>query len=193
MSRPLQLEFLAATADVDTLPPSRAEVVLVGRSNVGKSSLLNALGNKSVAPVSKSPGRTQTLGCFAVGNTGGTLVDCPGYGFAKAPKALRDGWLPMITEYLLAREPLVMVLVLVDGEIGPTIDDRSMLNWLRDNDLPCTVVATKHDKVKPSARDRRMRELASGCAVAPEQVLWVSAAKGSGLPALRECIHAWLA
>ncbi|MCA8966292.1 MAG: ribosome biogenesis GTP-binding protein YsxC [Planctomycetes bacterium] len=193
MSKPLQLEFLAATDRVDRMPDSRAEIVVVGRSNVGKSSLLNALGSKSVAPVSKSPGRTQTLGCFAVGKTGGTLVDCPGYGFAKAPQAVRDGWLPMITEYLLAREPLVMVLVLVDGEIGPTVDDRSMLNWLRENDLPCTVVATKHDKVKPSMRDKRARELASRCAVPPEQVLWVSAAKGSGLPALRERIHEWLA
>ncbi len=193
MSKPLQLEFLAATDRAAKMPQSRAEIVFIGRSNVGKSSLLNALGAKSVAPVSKSPGRTQTLGCFAVGKTGATLVDCPGYGFAKAPKAVRDGWLPMISEYLLDREPLVMVLLLVDGEIGPTIDDRSMLNWLRQNELPVTVVATKHDKVKPSLRDKRQRELASGCGLAPDQVLWVSAAKGSGLPALRECIHEWLA
>ena len=194
MSKPLQLEFVAATDHVDGLPATRAEVVFIGRSNVGKSSLLNAIATKKMlAPVSKAPGRTQTLSCFALGKTGATLVDCPGYGYAKAPKATREAWVPMLSSYLLEREQLVMVLLLVDCEIGPTAHDLHMLAWLREHELPLTVVATKHDKVRPSKRHKREHELAAGCQLAHEEVLWVSAAKDNGLGPLRERIHQWLA
>lgn len=194
MSKPLQLEFLAAVVRVGDLPASRAEVVFIGRSNVGKSSLLNALANKkTLAPVSKSPGRTQTLGCFALVGSGATIVDCPGFGYAKAPKAIRESWLPMLSSYLLEREPLVMAVLLVDGEIGPTASDLHMLGWLREHELPHTVVATKHDKVKPSLRDKRRREVAASCELPPAGVLWVSAAKDHGLEPLREHIRQWLA
>lgn len=193
MSKPLQLEFVDAALHVDLLPESRAEVVLIGRSNVGKSSLLNALCNKDLAPVSKTPGRTKALGCFAVGRTGATLVDCPGYGYAKGPKQLRAGWPPMLEHYLQNREPLVMVLLLVDGEIGPTDSDLEMLEWLRQIRRAHTVVATKHDKVKPSARDRRQKELCLRCELPPSSVIWVSAEEGLGIPLLRERIHGWLA
>ena len=98
----------------------------------------------------------------------------------------------MLSSYLLEREPLVMVLLLVDGEIGPTASDQKMLQWLREHELPHTVVATKHDKVKPSLRDRRQREVAAGCELPPEAVLWVSADNGLGLGVLRERIHQWL-
>lgn len=194
MSKSLQLEFLAATDHVAKLPASRAEVAFIGRSNVGKSSLLNAIATKkALAPVSKTPGRTQTLGCFALGKTGATLVDCPGYGYAKAPKAVREAWLPMISSYLLERQQLVMVMLLVDGEIGPTAHDLHMLGWLRENELPHTVIATKHDKVKPSKRHARERDLAASCKLTPAEVLWVSATKENGLGPLRARIHEWLA
>ena len=84
MSQPIKLRFVDAATDFQKLPESRAEVVFIGRSNVGKSSLLNAIGgDKDLAPVSQKPGRTKALGCFLMDKSGGTLVDCPGYGYAK--------------------------------------------------------------------------------------------------------------
>ena len=184
------MEFLDAATDFERLPETRAEVVFIGRSNVGKSSLLNAIGGKkTLAPVSQKPGRTQALGCFAIDQTGATLVDCPGYGYAKVSKATRATWLPMLTSYLLGRENLAMAFLLVDGEIGPTASDLEMLEWLRESDVPHTVVATKDDKVKPSKRHKRVREFTTKCRLKLEDVVWVSADKGSGLGHLREAIR----
>ena len=111
--------------------------------------MLNALaGRKKLALVSNTPGRTQLLNCFGLEGTDATVVDCPGYGYANVSKSTRAGWQPMIERYLLERPQLEMVLLLVDGEIGPTKSDLQMLDWLRANELPHSVIATKHDKVK---------------------------------------------
>ena len=192
MVTPLQMDFVTSGDAVANLPHTSAEVAIVGRSNVGKSSLLNALGNrKSLARVSKTPGRTRLLNLFSL-QSGGAIMDLPGYGFASAPKHIRDGWQEMIEGYLLERENLEMIIVLVDGEIGPTKLDTQMLVWLRSCSLPHTVVATKHDKVKASKRDKRKRELAAGCDLEPRDVVWVSAAKGTGINRLRGLVLAWL-
>jgi GTP-binding protein len=96
MSSPLQLRFLTSADDVSRLPDTPAELAFIGRSNVGKSSLVNALGNrKDLARVAKAPGRTQLLNCFEVEGLG-TLVDCPGYGYASAPARVREGWQRMV-------------------------------------------------------------------------------------------------
>jgi GTP-binding protein len=188
----LEFAFLLSVTNVDKLPDSRAEVAFVGRSNVGKSSLLNAVARrKSIAKTSKTPGRTQTLNCFAVGPDA-TVVDCPGYGYAVASKSTRASWQPMIERYLLEREPLTMILLLVDGEIGPTKLDLQMLDWLRGNALPHTVIATKHDKIRPAQRDKRRRELAALCMLEPSDVVWVSATKNTGIDHLRDLVRLWL-
>ena len=110
---PLPFRFVLSADSVDRLPDSPAEVAVVGRSNVGKSSLLNAIaGRHQLARTSKTPGRTQLLNCFALDGSGAppaTLVDCPGYGYAKVSKSARHAWAGMIERYLLEREPLVMV------------------------------------------------------------------------------------
>jgi GTP-binding protein len=193
MVKALEFSFLLSATKVEQLPPTRAEIAVVGRSNVGKSSLLNSIARrKSLVHTSKTPGRTQTLNCFAVGGNA-TVVDCPGYGYAVASKKTRASWQPMIERYLLEREALTMILLLVDGEIGPTKLDTQMLDWLRANVLPHTVIATKHDKVKPSLRDKRKRELAAQCMLEPADVVWVSATKGTGIDTLRDLIRLWLA
>jgi GTP-binding protein len=178
------------------LEPATAEVAVIGRSNVGKSSLINALGGSDkLALTSKTPGRTRLLNQFAVGDGRGgarMMVDCPGYGYAKASATLRQAWQKMAEEYLLEREELTNILALVDGEIGPTKLDVQLLDWLRAHERPFTVIATKHDKVKSSQRDKRKRELAAGCELEQSDIVWVSAAKGVGIDKLRGLILEWL-
>jgi GTP-binding protein len=186
--RPLQIRFVASATRTEQLPDSDAEVAFVGRSNVGKSSLINALANrKQLARVSNTPGRTQLINLFAH-DGGGTLVDLPGYGYAKVPGRVRREWGPMIEGYLLDREPLVTVFVLVDGAIGPTPLDQQMLDWLRENEVPHTVVATKMDKVKSSKKRTRKRDLAAGCQLEVGDIVWVSAAKGVNIDQLRSLV-----
>ena len=192
---PLPLQFVMSAANVRDLPDSPAEVAVVGRSNVGKSSVINAIsGRTSLANVSKTPGRTRLLNCFALAGAGSpTVVDCPGYGYAEASKSMRASFKTMIERYLLEREQLSMLLVLVDGEIGPTPLDLELLDWVRAEEIPHTIVATKHDKVKSSQRDRRKKELAARCHLQPEDIVGVSAAKGTGIERLRGLMVLWLA
>ncbi len=193
MTNPLPITFVRSATEVRDLPDSPAEVAFVGRSNVGKSSLINALANRrQLARVSNTPGRTQLINVFAVPG-GGTLVDLPGYGYAAVPGRIKQGWQKMIEGYLLERESLVMVFVLVDGEIGPTKLDQQMLDWLRENDIPHTVVATKGDKVKSSKRTTRKRELAHACQLEPGDVVWVSTHNGANIDTLRSLVTSHLA
>jgi GTP-binding protein len=192
VSSPLELVFVTSADRLENHPDSPAEVAVVGRSNVGKSSLINALARRDgLANTSKTPGRTQLLNCFALPD-GETMVDCPGYGYAKVSKVQRARMATMIERYLLDREPLAMVMVLVDGEVGPTALDRSMLEWLRDEGLPHQVVATKHDKVKAAVREKRKRQLAAGCDLDPGDVVWVSAQRNVGIDRLRDLVRLWL-
>ena len=183
---PLQLTFVTSAKRHATLPPSPCEAAFVGRSNVGKSSLINALANRrQLARVSNTPGRTKLINLFTL-PSGGTIVDLPGYGYAKVPGRERAGWQAMIEGYLLERESLELVLVLVDGEIGPTKLDLQMLDWLRASGVPHTIVATKIDKVKSSKLAARKRELATACGLEVGDLMWVSASKGTGIEYLQQ-------
>ena len=187
-SKPLQLQFVQSATRVHQLPELGPEVAFVGRSNVGKSSLINALAHqRQLARVANTPGRTQLINVFS-DVAGGAVVDLPGYGYAKVPGHIRGDWSSMIEGYLLEREELVMVFVLVDGEIGPTPLDVQMLEWLRYNDVPHTVVATKSDKVKSAKRQRRKRDLAEGCMLEQGDIVWVSASKNVGIERLRDLV-----
>ena len=192
MSPPLALRFVTSADRLDNLPESSAEVAVVGRSNVGKSSLINSLAQRDgLARTSKTPGRTQLLNCYVLPD-GTTLVDCPGYGYAKASKGQRAAMSIMLERYLLGRDELRIVMVLIDGEVGPTVLDRSMLEWLREEGLHHQVIATKHDKVKSAQRDKRKRQLAAACDLEPGDVVWVSAARNVGIDRLRDLVRLWL-
>lgn len=193
---PLALRFVLSSPTVAGLPWSPAEVAVMGRSNVGKSSLINALSHRrDLAKVSRTPGRTRLLNLFEVGATtgGGTVVDLPGYGYAAVSRATQAGWPKMIADYLTERPQLRRVLVLVDGEIGPTSLDVDMLGWVGGLGVPLSVVATKQDKVRSQQRLRRQRELAAACELPAAEVAWVSAARGTGIDRLRASVNAWLA
>jgi GTP-binding protein len=189
----LQLEFVASARRVDDLPESPAEVAFVGRSNVGKSSLINALANRTqLARVSNTPGRTQLINLFRL-RSGATLVDLPGYGYAAVPARERRTWQPMIERYLLERPSLEALLLLVDGEIGPTPLDLQMIEWVVENQIPTVVVATKADKVRPSRLAGRKQQVAAACRLEERDIFWVSATKGTGIDALRSHVLTLLA
>lgn len=186
------MQFVKSATRFDDLPPTEREVAVVGRSNVGKSSLINAFANRNqLARVSKTPGRTQLINIFEV-SPGVTVVDLPGYGYAKVPGRIKNEWGPMIEAYLLNRESLQMVMVLVDGEIGPTKLDVQMLDWLRQHEIPHQVVATKSDKVKSAKKPSRKKDLAAGCMLEPGDIVWVSAAKNINIDRLQDLIRSWL-
>ena len=195
MAGPLMLRFVSSFPRAREMPATVSEIALVGRSNVGKSALLNALAQrKQLARTSKTPGATRLLNAFEFGTEGSRqwLVDLPGYGYAKASKAEQRRWSSMAEGYLAHREPLRGVLHLIDGEIGPTPLDLQTVDWLDGLDLPVTYVATKADKVRPSRRSGRRAELAAKLGADRSTVHWTSATKGTGIAELRGLVTALL-
>jgi GTP-binding protein len=184
-------KYLISETAPERLGPCAAEVTFVGRSNVGKSTLLNALCGKAIARVSNTPGRTRAINVFTAGHDR-WLVDLPGYGFAAGPAAQRAGWGEMIESYLTTRPNLRMVFALIDAKVGPTKLDLQMLEWLEDKGLPWRSVATKTDQVKPSRAVARRQEVARELGLKPEDLAWVSAEKFSGVRELRAEMSALL-
>ena len=193
MPHPLHsARFLISASNVEQLGACRAEVAFVGRSNVGKSSLLNALASQAgLARVSRTPGRTRLINVFLAGPER-WIVDLPGYGYAAGPKAESATWQEMIEGYLLGRPTLRMVFVLVDAEAGPTRLDLQMVAWLRHVRLPYQIVATKADRVKPARQVAQRRDVAAALELHSGDLAWVSSTKGKGLTALRTEVATWL-
>jgi GTP-binding protein len=153
-----QVEFVISAVGPDQYPGNALpEIALAGRSNVGKSSLINRLiQRKNLARTSSKPGKTQTLNFYLI-NEELHLVDLPGYGFAKVSKSLREQWGKFIEQYLLNREPLKMVVLIVDLRHPPSKDDIIMYDWLSHYNVPLCIVATKADKVPRSKWYKHMK------------------------------------
>lgn len=183
--------FLLSESEPSRLGPCAAEVAFIGRSNVGKSTLLNAICRKPLARVSNTPGRTRTINVFLIG-ADRWVVDLPGYGFATGPESEREGWAAMIEGYLKGRPSLKMIFVLIDAKVGPTRLDLQTLKWLESHGLPWRPVATKADQVKPSRAAAQRRDVAHAAGLEPESLAWVSADKGVGLGELRAEVSALL-
>lgn len=160
-------EFLTSAVNAAGYPAhDLPEVALVGRSNVGKSSLINTLVNRrKFARVSNQPGRTQTINFYRVDTI--CLVDLPGYGFARVPASMRLQWQPMIEGYLTGRPNLVGIIHLIDIRHRPTEDDRQMNAWLRAMDMPYLLVATKADKISKGRHQRQVKLIRENLAVEP--------------------------
>ncbi|MEK7234465.1 MAG: ribosome biogenesis GTP-binding protein YihA/YsxC [Elusimicrobiota bacterium] len=178
------VRFLLGDTDPGKLGPSLAEVAFVGRSNSGKSTMINALCRKDLANTSSTPGRTRTINVYEAAPRR-RIVDLPGYGFAAGPAASRAGWGAMIEGYLMGSKTLAAVFVLVDAKLGPTKLDLDMLRWLQAESLPWRVVATKTDQVKSSRASVRRREVAHAVGMAPQAMAWVSSRAGTGIGELR--------
>lgn len=182
----LGARYFMSETDSSRLPAAEAEVTFVGRSNVGKSSLICALcQNKTLARVSKTPGRTQAINVYETAR-GRWLVDLPGYGYAEATKKLKEYWPEMIRGYLSGRPNLKMVFVLVDAERGVGPLDLEMLHGLRETGVPACIVATKVDRLGSSRRLELRAAFAGTLGLASEDIHWVSAKKTDGMRGLRQ-------
>jgi GTP-binding protein len=187
-------QFLAAAGALAALPPMAAtEIAFAGRSNVGKSSLINALtGRRALARTSGTPGRTQELIFFGHGQGGVMLVDMPGYGYAAAPKAKVNAWTRLIQEYLRGRATLARVYLLVDARRGMMPADEEIMTLLDKVAVSYQVVLTKCDALAGAALAGRLAELRNKLARRPAAypvVLATSAETGAGIPELRAAIH----
>ncbi len=150
-----EAKFVISNTDYQKCPkPDKPEFAFIGRSNVGKSSLINMLTQrKNLAKTSGKPGKTQLINHFAIDDSW-YLVDLPGYGYAKTSKAKRSEWGKMIEEYLLHRENLQIVFVLIDSRLDPQKIDLEFVNWLGENGIPLALVFTKTDKQKRNKTQR---------------------------------------
>jgi GTP-binding protein len=179
LSQPI--EFVGSFPDFRvSVEPRLPEIAFIGRSNVGKSSLINALvGRPGLARVSSSPGKTTLLNFYRL--PGFYLVDLPGYGFARAGKTSRAGYRKLILGYLRGREPLAGVVWLLDIRRDPSAEDREMQELLIQSERPVLAVFTKADKLTRSALALRTRALAGALSLSPEQVELTSSHTGLGI------------
>jgi len=154
----LSAKFVLSAKEPAHYPPAALpEIAFAGRSNVGKSSLINTLvKRKGLARTSNTPGRTQEINFFSVNNRL-YFIDLPGYGYAKVPEKMRKNWGPMIETYLSRRQTLRLVILILDVRRDPSEEDRQLIGWLQFYRLPFFIVLTKIDKVSRNQVDRRQR------------------------------------
>ncbi len=177
----LSAEFVKSATRPSEYPPGNLpEVAIAGKSNVGKSSLINTLVNRrNLARTSSEPGRTQTLNFFRV-NGKLSLVDLPGYGYARAPMEVRKAWKPMVESYLQTREEIFLVILILDARRGASPDDLTLLDWLDYHEIPSLIVLTKADKLSQFERARQKKALAAIPLLSKKPICFFSALTGEG-------------
>lgn len=186
------LEFAGGVVDPNGWRPEATlpEIAFSGRSNVGKSSLLNRLvGRKAIARVSQTPGKTREINFFRV-NDAFYLVDLPGYGYARVSKEMREKWRRIIERYLETSEKLRGIVQLVDARHPPTPDDLRMLDFLAGIELPTLVALTKVDKLRPRERAERLANAALAMQLEEDQIIPFSAKTGEGRDELARAVVA---
>jgi len=174
-------EFIkSAVKPTEYPPPQLPEIAFAGRSNVGKSSLINTLVNrKRLVKTSNTPGRTQLLNFFAVNGRIG-FVDLPGYGYAKVPEPVRQRWGPMVEAYLSQRSCLRGVVLLIDLRRDPGSEEINLLHWLADRTLPVRIVLTKADKLSKSRQTLRRQKIAAVLRISASELILFSTKTRAG-------------
>ena len=190
-SRIGEVEFAGAIGRPGQAPPAALrQVAIAGRSNVGKSSLVNAIvGRKKIARVSGTPGKTREINFYAIDGRF-HLVDLPGYGFARAPDSVRDAWKKLIEHFLSGNELLEGLVLLLDARRGVQAADRQLLEYLGANDIPVLVALTKIDKLNRSGQARAVSEVRRELGLPSDQVLATSARTGQGVETLQKSLLA---
>jgi GTP-binding protein len=185
----LDARFLKSAAAPEHFPaPSAPEIAFLGRSNVGKSSLINALLGQKIAHVSSTPGRTQTINFIEIRQKPQTvepdliLADLPGYGYAKISREISSEWPKFIEPYLAEREPLRLSVILVDANVPPQKSDRQLIGWLQQHDREFLLVATKSDRLSANQLNKSLAQLRREHEV--ERILPVSAKTKKGMSEL---------
>ncbi len=187
------VEFLLSVHSLKQLPAEDLpEIAFAGRSNVGKSSLLNTLlKRKKMVKTSARPGKTQGLNFFQIGDDC-RFVDLPGYGYAKVPKKMQDAWQNLISSYLEQRSNLKCVVVIIDIRHEPKLQDGQLLDWLRGNNIPFCAVYTKIDKISGSALGKNASRLDMGHRLQPQQRVLFSSLNGKGRMELINMLQGFL-
>ncbi len=190
--KPKLATFVTSAANSSGFPPpGPSEIAFAGRSNVGKSSLINALvGVSGLAKTSRTPGRTRLINWFSVHPQRGNpvaFVDLPGYGYANVPTEMRKSWRPLVESYLLRGEIIRVVIVLIDIRRGVQSDEIELVDWLVDRDIRTHIVLTKADKLPKSKRMLEAKK-ARGALSLPRTPLVVSAAEAIGISELRRIV-----
>ncbi len=185
----VDIKFLLSVHSLSQLPePGFPEIAFAGRSNVGKSSLINTLvGRKAMVKVSGKPGKTQGLNFFEVEGSV-FFVDLPGYGYAKVGKGMKQGWQELITSYLEGRVTLSCVVVIMDLRHGAKAQDVQLIDWLKQNDIPFLPVYTKSDKLSGNARQKNAAALDAGHNITAKQRIVFSAKNGQGKEELERAL-----
>jgi GTP-binding protein len=178
-------DFVKSATEPGHYPQDRLpEIAFAGRSNVGKSSLINCiLRRRKLVRTSKTPGQTRTINFFKI-NGSFYFVDLPGYGFAKVPVSVRSQWGPMVESYLTNRENLKGVVQIIDARHPPTPDDLMLWNWLRSIRISAVAVLTKADKIKRGNWNLHVRQAASSLEIPPDGIILFSATTELGRDAL---------
>ena len=187
------VEFVGAIGAPGQKPPSKLpQIAIAGRSNVGKSTLVNRLvGRKNLARTSKRPGRTQEINFFLVDDRF-LLVDLPGYGFARAPKNIKERWSRLIQSYLRDSQQVLGIVLLVDARRGFSTDDDLMVEYIEELGTPTLFALTKTDKLKRPARKKTCEQLISTLGIDADQLVETSARTGEGIGTLLESLYALL-
>lgn len=188
-----QVEFAGAIGAPGQLPPARLpQIAVAGRSNCGKSSLINALvGRKKLARVSQQPGKTQEINFYRI-NDQFFLTDLPGYGFARAPEAARERWRLLIETFLENSPDLLGVVVLIDARRGLLGPDEQLMGWLARLQIPALLALTKIDKLNRSGRARAASDLRQALDLPADQLISTSSLTGEGIDLLRESLFGLL-